>query len=397
MPVARWPATQPGPARRWKPVGRVPRRDRQVTYRPTLVPRIAHQPLALTSKTLTVIEQAALELRSADERGATGPAAVPLLRTESSASSKIEQIHIGQRHIGRALAGLPARQRAAAEVASNVATIRAAVDAAKGQITSETFHQLHVTLLPEESWAGVARTEQNWIGGSDYSPRDARYVPPEPKEVVELLDDLATFTRREDLPALAQAAIAHAQFETIHPYPDGNGRVGRALIHLVLRSRSITLHGIAPVSVALLAHHDHYFDQLSAYERGDVERFVEMFARSCSVAAKLTALLADDLAAIHDEWVELPEIARARSHATVRKIVGALIEHPVLTAEQAAVRHGASHEAARRALEKLVEIGVLNRTTAARNLHIYEAVEVFDALERLEQQAKSLIAAEPPN
>ena len=397
MSGTRWPTTRAGPARRWKPAGRVPRRDQPVTYRPTLVPSIAHQPLELSSKTLTIIEQATLELRSADERGATGPAAVPLLRIESSASSKIEQIHIGQRHIGRALAGLPEPQRAAAEVASNVAAIRAAVDAAKSPITSETFHQLHVTLLPDESWAGTARMEQNWIGGSDYSPRDARYVPPEPNEVGQLLDVLAMFTRRVDLPALAQAAIAHAQFETIHPCPDGNGRVGRALIHLVLRRRGVTLQGIAPVSVALLAHRDRYFDELSAYERGDVERFVTMFARSCSVAAELTALLDDDLAAIHDEWIQLPEVARARSHATVRKIVDALIEHPVLTADQAAVRHEVSHEAARRALEQLVNAGVLNRATAARNLHIYEAVEVFDALERLEQQAEELASGPPPN
>jgi Fic family protein len=397
MSDAWWPATRPGPARRWTPAGRVPRRDRQVTYRPTLVPSIAPQPLELASDTLTIIEQATLELRSADERGATGPAAAPLLRTESSASSKIEQIHIGQRHIGRALAGLPARQRAATEVASNVATIRAAVDAAKSPITSETFHQLHVTLLPDESWAGMARTEQNWIGGSDYSPREARYVPPEPNEVGRLLEDLAAFARRDDLPALAQAAIAHAQFETIHPYPDGNGRVGRALIHLVLRRRAVTLHGIAPVSVALLAHRDRYFDELSAYEHGNVERFVRMFAGSCSVAAELTALLADELAAIHEEWVRLPEIARARSHATVRKVVDALIEHPLLTAGQAAVRHEVSHEAARRALERLVDVGVLNRTTAARNLHVYEAVEVLDALERLEQQAVALTTGAPPN
>ncbi len=392
MTAGTWPSTRPGPAVRWIPIGRVPRRDRYLDFRPTRVPFISDQALTLDAPTLTVIEQATLALRSVDERGATGPTAVPLLRTESAASSKIEQIQIGQRHIGRALAGLPARQRAANEVAANVAAIRVAVDAASQPVSAETFHRIHTTLLPDEPWAGAPRTTQNWIGGSDYSPRDARYVPPEPSQVKSLLDDLAAFVSRRDLPALAQAAIAHAQFETIHPYPDGNGRVGRALIHLVLRCRGVTIHGIAPVSVAMLADRDRYFAQLTGYEHGDVAHSIGHFARSCSVAATLTTNLATELGALREEWLEVPAIARARAHATVRKIVNALIENPVTTADQAAARHGVSHEAARRALEQLVDVGILNRTTAARNLHVYEAVEVFDALEQLERQAAELLA-----
>src|SRR5439155_195849 len=80
--------------------------------------------------------------------------------------------------------------------------------------------------------AGVIRNEQNWIGSNDYNPCGAAFVPPPPAHVRPLLDDLVDFCNRETLPPLAQAAFAHAQFETIHPFADGNGRIGRALVHV---------------------------------------------------------------------------------------------------------------------------------------------------------------------
>jgi len=99
----------------------------------------------------------------------------------------------------------------------------------------------------------VIRSEQNWIGGAASSPRDAEFVPPPPELVPDLLDDLCAFCNREDVPASVQAGIAHAQFETIHPFADGNGRVGRALIHVVLRRRALAPRYVPPVSLVLAA------------------------------------------------------------------------------------------------------------------------------------------------
>ena len=92
----------------------------------------------------------------------------------------------------------------------------------------------------EVRYAGRIRDMQNWIGGSDYSPRDALYVPPPPETVEGYLDDLIRFANRNDLPVLSQAAVAHAQFESVHPFTDGNGRIGRALINAILRRRGAT-------------------------------------------------------------------------------------------------------------------------------------------------------------
>jgi len=121
----------------------------------------------------------------------------------------------------------------------------------------------------ESRYAGRLRDMQNWIGGSDHSPRGALYVPP-PETVADYLADLLVYLNRDDVPALVQAAIAHAQFESIHPFTDGNGRIGRALINTVLRRRGVTTRVVIPLASALVAHRDRYFDLLTDYRGGTV-------------------------------------------------------------------------------------------------------------------------------
>jgi len=113
------------------------------------------------------------------------------------------------------------------------------------------FHQRLLAGTRLDAHAGAIRQEQNWIGGSSYNPCSAAFVPPPPEYVPDLLDDLCQFCNSDDIPAVAQAAIAHAQFDTIHPFVDGNGRTGRALIHLVLRRRGLATRVLPPVSLVL--------------------------------------------------------------------------------------------------------------------------------------------------
>jgi hypothetical protein len=113
-----------------------------------------------------------------------------------------------------------------------------------GAIRMEAMLAAHRTLMKDDpldgQHAGKFRDVQNWIGGSDYSPRGAIHVPPPPELVPELMEDLFVFCNRTDVPIMAQAAIAHAQFESIHPFTDGNGRIGRALIGAFSRRRKLT-------------------------------------------------------------------------------------------------------------------------------------------------------------
>lgn len=131
-----------------------------------------------------------------------------------------------------------------------------------------------------------------WIGGSDLHPSDADFVPPHNRHLNDAMGDLERFMQRTDLPALAQAAVAHAQFETIHPFADGNGRTGRALIHVILRARGVATTAALPISVGLLADTAGYFDTLSAYRRGEVEPVIRLFAQSTITAAQRGTWLA---------------------------------------------------------------------------------------------------------
>lgn len=385
--VGNWPAMSTE-QRVWQAtVSRVPHKDRHVSYNVAVVPRIARRELSLPSGLASELERATLALERLD--GATGldDSLVPLLRAESSASSRIEQIEVGQRHVGRALEGMAAK-RSAREVAANVAALLAAVDVAdSSHLRVADVHGIHRTLMPEKPWAGELREVQSWIGGSDYSPRNARYVPPPPEQLAGLMDDLVGFIVREDLPSLAQAAIVHAQFECIHPYVDGNGRTGRALVHVVLRRRGVVTRRIAPLSLALVADRDTYFDGLVRYQRGDVHTWLAQFARAAQHAAAAGHELAARLTTVRTEWEQEPAVAGARSDAVIRRIVAGLSAHPVTDANRTAARYGVTPTAARAALNQLEDAGILRQVSVDRGLRVWEAHEVFAILDDVEREA----------
>jgi hypothetical protein len=129
-------------------------------------------------------------------------------------------------------------------------------------------------------------------------------VPPTHGRVPALLDDLAVFMNRTDLPALPQAMITHAQFETIHPFTDGNGRTGRALIHTVVRRRGLARSVAVPTSAALLADTDAYFESLGAYRAGDLDGFIAHVASAALRAACEAHVLASELEQIRGRWTD---------------------------------------------------------------------------------------------
>src|SRR4051795_6021749 len=237
-PEADWPALawedQP-----WQP--RIPPsyvsasvRDRHAgPYRAAVVPRIAERSPRFSGDVLAVAEDASAEIARFDaELGSeVAPFASVLLRSESASSSMIENLTSGAKAIALAELG-STEKRNATEIVGNVAAMRAALDLAD-RLGADAILAMHSALVGRlhPDIAGRWREEQVWIGGTSFGPHDADFVPPHHESVPELIDDLMRFAGRTDLPVLAQAAIAHAQFETIHPFADGNGRTGRALIH----------------------------------------------------------------------------------------------------------------------------------------------------------------------
>ena len=183
-----------------------------------------------------------------------------LLRAEAVASSRIEGLEVGSRRLLKAQVALglgdDPRDVTATEVLNNVEAMRWATEAIADaeKVTVEHLLEIHRRLMVGtrlEHVGGRVRDEQNWIGGSSYNPCSAAFVPPPPERVGELLADLCAFCNDDDLPAVAQAAIAHAQFETIHPFVDGNGRTGRALIHVLLKRRGLATTVVPPMSLVL--------------------------------------------------------------------------------------------------------------------------------------------------
>ena len=304
-----------------------------------------------------------------------------LLRAESVASSKIEHEDASIEDFARALHGVKANSSATSMVAASGAMDRllhGPIDAAG--ITAA--HRLLMADDPtERAHAGRWREMQNWIGGSDHSPRNALYVPPPPDLVEELMGDLTTFAQRTDLPVIAQAAIAHAQFESIHPFTDGNGRIGRALAAAVIRDRGVAQHVVIPIASALVARREHYFGTLDHYRAGDAGPIVHAFARSAIVASQEATLTATRLAAMPEQWHELAGAPRLGS--ATADVLASLPTAPIFTADDLETRLGLSTAATYRAIERLAGAEVIRPLTARTRNQIWGTGDLLDELHDL--------------
>ncbi len=205
-----------------------PRYRRACEYEVFIPDPLADLSISLPGDVGTIVSEAETAIARLNSKAV--PALIPLarllLRTESIASSKVEGMQVDARTLARAEAAQDTGRSVgtnAAEVLANIDAMQFAVEhaSATDQIVPENLQAIHRALLeraPNSSIAGRLRVRQNWIGGNNYNPCGADFVPPPPEEVSPLLNDLSSFCNKEDLSPLVQAAIAHAQFETIHPY-----------------------------------------------------------------------------------------------------------------------------------------------------------------------------------
>jgi Fic family protein len=329
-----------------------------------------------------------------------------LLRAESVASSRIEGLEIGARRLLRAEAVRSIRDSSsdlsATEVLGNIDAMLYGVEQiGRGdEITLDLLLDIHRRLLAGtrlEPHAGSFRQVQSWIGGSDYNPCAAAYVPPPHELVADLMDDLCSFCNTEELPAVAQAAIAHAQFETVHPFVDGNGRTGRAIIQLVLRRRGLAPRVLPPVSLVLATLARDYINGLtefrhlgspdSAEATLGVNAWVASFAGACIRSVIDATTFESRAAGLQARWRERLGSVRADSATDLllRRLPGA----PVITAESAATLLGRTYKPANAAIQRLVNAGILSQITIGRRNRAYEAPEIIEAFTDLERQLTS--------
>jgi len=326
-----------------------------------------------------------------------------LLRAEAVASSRIEGLEIGARRLLRAEAvrGLDDAPSdvTAIEVLGNIDAMIFGIErvAAGDGIALELLLAIHRRLFTGtrlESYGGRFRQEQNWIGGSSYNPCSAAYVPPPHEFVEDLMADLCSFCNTDDLPGVVQAAIAHAQFETIHPFVDGNGRTGRALIQLVLRRRGLATRVLPPVSLILATWAKDYVNALTGTRyRGPAtskdahegtNRWIAQFAAACTRAVADATVFEQRARDIGTAW--RTRIGSVRRNSAADLLLRALPGAPVVTVPSAATLIGRSFTAANNAVAQLVTAGVLQQINVGRRNRAYEAPEIIAAFTDLERQ-----------
>ena len=377
-----------------------PKYRRACEYEAFIPDTLTGTEFTLDARLAGVVSEA--ESRVRDLNGAAQPALAPLarllLRTESIASSKVEGMQIGVRELARAEARIQAGGKVGPTAREIVANIDAMELAIQGATTVARFsvaeiraiHEKLMERVPHSHLAGRIRSVQNWVGGNDYNPCGADFVPPPPEYVHALLEDLCDAIDDDSLSPLVQAALVHAQFETIHPFDDGNGRTGRALVHVVLRRRGMAPSYVPPISVVLAAQRDSYIEGLSRYRDGDLASWLDHFAAATARSAQLATTYLGAAQDLIEGWREQLATARApRADAAAWAVIDLLPAYPIITAPIAAAATGRAKSAIHQAIGDLEKAGVLLSLSESKRNRSWEATGLLNLLASLE-------AGEPP-
>ena len=313
-----------------------------------------------------------------------------MLRADAVASSQIEDITATAEPLAVAYVeddqGISGIDEAAALVAAHVAVAVASYKQ-KGPITAEWMHRQQSLLLRRDNeirrqHIGAWRDCAVWIGDTRAV---ATFEGPPHELVPGLIEDLVVFAGRPDVHPIMHAAITHAQFETIHPYVDGNGRVGRLLIHQLLRS------GNAPVPVAHGLLHDTgaYVDGLIAYRSGDLDTWIKVFADAVAEASSVGTLLVRRLNALRSDYRRR---VRTRGSSATRAVLDGLIEHPALTASDLCSRHKITAARASQILKRLNQAGIVRRSSyASGRERVWVADDVIHVMDTINDQPRRTI------
>ncbi len=365
--------------RQWEPqFDGLTRRDRQgCSYDAYLPDPLAGWDLTLPSDLAADIADAETAVRDLNQAGMSHVSleglARFLLRAESVASSKIEGLDAGPRRLVDAEAvisqGGETADRIAVEILGNIASMESAIELAtrEQQISLPNLLEIHRVLMdrsPTPGLGGVVREQQNWIGGSSYNPCSASYIPP-PHEYVEgLLHDLIDYTNGDEHSPLVQAAIAHAQFETIHPFLDGNGRVGRLLITFLLCEQEVLFKPVLYLSYYFKRHRAAYYEQLQAVrDHGDWEGWLAFFLRGVAEVSAQATETARRILALREAHRALITEHFGRAAGNGHRLLEYLYEHPIVSVNDVQELTGTSYQAANTLVSNMETHGVLTEFT----------------------------------
>ncbi|MGH9388650.1 MAG: Fic family protein, partial [Vicinamibacteria bacterium] len=310
----------------------------------------------------------------------------PFVRREAVLSSKIEgtQATLGEllaAEAGAAVERSPADLR---EVANYVVALEFGVRRLeKLPLSLRLLREVHARLMEgvrgNQATPGKFRRSQNWIGAPGSTLANATYVPPPPHEMNECLDRFEKFLHERTLPPLVQVGLAHSQFEAIHPFLDGNGRVGRLLITLFLVERGVLPSPLLYLSAFFEASRQEYYDRLfGVTERGGWAAWLEYFLNGVARQSEDALDRAARINALLDQWRRIA--ARSRSHAAV-ELVELLAENPFCSITRAAARLKVAYTTAERAIEKMHAASILSPVSKARRDRVFCARKLLAILE----------------
>ena len=367
------------------PRGRlVPATEGALAFVPHALPRA----IAPDLDVVNMLDEASRAVARLDGIGETLPnpglLSAPFLRREAVLSSRIEgtQASVSDVYVAEAT-GEPRGD--AREVANYARALQIGMERLDElPICARLARELHGVLLDgargQETLLGELRDMQVWIGSPGSTIRDARFVPPPPDRLPDLLADWEAFVHDEGpLPPLARCALMHYQFEAIHPFRDGNGRIGRLLIPLLLRERGVLRHPLLYLSAWFEQHRQRYYDELYAVSAaGDWAPWLRFFLEGVREQAADAAARARRLRDLQEDYRRRLQEIGASGNAL--QLAEELFTSPVITRRLAAERLGVTSAGARIIVTRLEEAGILYAFRNTRP-HLFVARELLDLLE----------------
>lgn len=355
-------------------------------YKSSVPPIIASLTPEPDSEASGAAEAAVQELSRFDAELGTRVArfAPVLLRSEAASSSQIENLTASARAIFSAELGAKS-SRNAELIAANTRAMQAAIDLSDS-LSPSALAEMHRVLMGDQKrhTPGEWRQEAVWIGTKSNSPVGAEFVAPHFERVPALIDDVIGFSARRDIAALTSTAIAHAQFETIHPFTDGNGRTGRAFAQALLRHRGVTRNVAVPVSAGLLADVEGYHRALTAYRDGDVSPIVLAFGEASLRAVANSRQLVAEIDGIKEGWQGR---LKARRSSNAWALLDVIAERPVIDSATAAAALGVKQPNAYPPLQALTDAGILKSKAEHRSGPFWRSDEILGAIDRFAERA----------
>lgn len=352
------------------------------TYQSSIPDTIATKTITLPQDLEARISDLLINLSRFDiiqsEKGYNFP--LMLLRSESAASSQIENLTSSIVNISIAEITDKASTNARM-IVGNIYAMQNAISIEE-KLNLNIIKKIHFYLMKESDLdiAGNIRSSAVWVGGTNYSPHNSIFTPPHFSKLDYLLKDFIEFSNRVDINPIVKAAILHAQFETIHPFLDGNGRVGRALIHKSLKDDDVIKSVSLPISAGLLNNTKNYMQALKYYQEGNPYPIIEELVNAIEIALMIGDIVSKEISNIISKWESK---IKERKTSSIYKLIYLLIEHPVVNSMFIAKSLNITIRSANLLIDRAVNYGILKQFGNAKRGILYQASDFIDIFEKV--------------